>query len=198
MRILIILAVLHTTFTYADKIFIQPAQQKHIPEIVALDKEVVDEFYVPTMIAGYPELFAHNKELLDTVNDTWNEHIALLLKNGTSNENNNNQHILIASDEKEPDKILGFCLFTKQEDYIHIQHLIIVKQARGKGIGTKLLDNALSTYKDIHICNVETLARNNDATRAFYEKYGFKEKEFCTLDERMPNGSIVYELHLKK
>jgi hypothetical protein len=84
---IIVIATLYATLTHSSELFIRPAQQKDIPGIVALDKEVTDEFFTLTMTAGYPELFANNKDLLDKLNNEWDEYIGGILKDGTSMPN---------------------------------------------------------------------------------------------------------------
>lgn len=199
LKAIIIIAALSTTFVHTSEISIKNAEQKDIPALIALNKEVMDEYFKSAVITGYPDSpIAQNPELLnDFLNQFTNRYEPIF--HNITNENNNDYHVLIASNKKDQEKILGLCIFRKEEkNSLYIQYIIVSQQSRGKGIGKALLDNALSFHDDITSCTLKTFAHGNDATRAFYEKYGFIKKELCTLDERMPNGDIIYELNLKK
>lgn len=199
LKIVLLTAALYATPTQSTDVSIQFAQQKDIPALTAIHQEVRNEFFKPTMATGYPEYFAHNTEFLDECFNEVDGLLAELFKEST-NDTDNNMHILIATDNEEPNKILGLCAFKKAEaDSIFIDYLIVSQPSRGKGIGKALLNNALSTYKDINSCSLATLANNNAAVHAFYERCGFTStKELCTALERVPNTHIMYQLNIKK
>jgi len=187
---------LHAMEQQSHELFIDFAQEKHIPAITTLSDEVWDDFFKPTMIREYsdypPEAI---QEFFDTADIVFEE----LFKKATSNIENNKDRIVIASTNKESDNLLGLCAFTKQENLLFINYLIVSQQLRGKGIGKALLSKALSTYNDVTVCKLVTLARGNSATQAFYEKLGFTStKELCGGLPCMPNTHFLYELAIKK
>lgn len=172
------------------------AQEKHIPALKALSEEVTDEFFKPTMIREYSD---YPPESLHTFFNELDRAVEELFRKATSNLDNSDDHIVIASHNEDPDKILGLCAFTKKENLLFVQYLIVSQQLRGKGIGKALLNKVLSIYEDLTVCGLVTLARGNAAAHAFYEHLGFTStKELCAALECMPNTHIMYQLDIKK
>ena len=184
----------------SNEISIEFAQRNHIPALIALSREASDEFFKPAMVAGYPDNPSiQNPEVL---NEFFNEIDVLwgeLLEKATSNVDDTGNCVLLASHNADPDKILGFCAFSKENASLFIQYLVVSQQLRGKGIGKALLNKALSTHEDITVCRLVTLAYGNAATHAFYEHLGFTStKELCTAVERIPNTHFMYQLDINK
>lgn len=180
----------------SSEFFIGMAQEKHIPELTALSDEVIEEFFKPVM---YKEYTDYPTESIDAFFSAADSFFKEFFIKATSNVENNNDHVVIASSNQEPDKLLGLCAFEKNEDFIFIDYLIVSQQLRGKGLGKALLHKALSTYKDINSCKLVTLARGNEATQAFYEKLGFTStKELCDAHESLPKTHFMYQLDIKK
>ena len=199
LRNIIIITTLYTPYIiHSSEISIKTAQKKDIPAILALDKKVINEFFKPTMMQGYPNSFDNNPELVDTFCNEWNKYLNELLSKVTDDKSNNN-YILLASDTKKSDKIIGLCIFNIENKKMFIDYLIVSQKSRGKGIGKALLDDALASHKDMETCALDTLAHNNNATQQFYERYGFTStKEPITLMESIQNTHIRYTLQLKK
>jgi ribosomal protein S18 acetylase RimI-like enzyme len=195
-----LISTLRTMEQLPNEVLIDFAEQKHIPALKALSDEVVNEFFKPAMIAGYSDNpSVQNPEVLnqffDGIDAMWDE----LLEKATSSIENNGNRVLTASTKEEPDKILGCCAFTKEDTTLYIQYLIVSKQARGKGIGKALANNALSMYKDITSCKFDTLAYGNDEIQALYERHGCTStKELSTAVACIPNTHIMYQLDIKK
>jgi GNAT superfamily N-acetyltransferase len=195
---------LYTTLFIASatcsEIAIKSATNNDLDALTTLTREVIFEYFKPIIIKGYPESpIAQNEPLLDNF---LNEYIALYtaefkktLESPDIQENN----LLIATDPYNSNKVQALCLFKTNNQQIHIDWLIVAKEFRGKGIGKKLLDIAISTNDDAIQCELETLAYANEKTHAFYEKYGFTStKELITIDPRTPNTHIRYTLQIKK
>ncbi len=191
--------ILCITITHAHDTSIRFAEQQDIPGILTLSSTVLEEYFKPTIRTGYPQ-FAHNKTLCNEFFNEADNAYKTALTQVANKEKHENCHILIASEQKDPDNILGLCLFKKESDCIHIEYLIVSQESRGKGIGKALLDYTLSTYPEIYRYTLATLAAQSNAqTQAFYERYGFTStKELITLDERLPHAHIIYELNSKK
>lgn len=58
---------------------------------------------------------------------------------------------------------------------IYIQDILVLKEYQHMGIGSRLMDAALAKYKNVY--QKVLLTDNEPATRAFYEKLGFKAAE---------------------
>jgi GNAT superfamily N-acetyltransferase len=175
---------------------IKSAQEEHITAIQSLNEEVLDDFFKPTMIREYSN--DNSIESLNLFFGKFDTFFESFIEKATQNDDQNNEHILIASSKEDPDKIVGLCAFTKEENSIFIEYLIVSSKLRGKGIGKDLLKKALLTFDDIASCKLHTLARGNDAVHAFYEHLGFTStKELCSMDECLPNSHILYQLDRK-
>jgi ribosomal protein S18 acetylase RimI-like enzyme len=180
----------------SNELFIGMAEEKHIPALTALSDEVIEEFFKPVM---YKEYTDYPEGSLETWFNACDSFFEDFFKKATSNIENNNDYILIASTNKESDTLLGLCACTKEEQSIFINYLIVSQHLRGKGIGKALVHKALSTYGDISSCKLVTLARGNEAAHAFYEKFGFTStKELCDAHESMPKTHFMYQLDIKK
>ena len=83
----------------------------------------------------------------------------------------------------------------KKETDLYIDVLATTRNARGRGIGTKLLEFAFAfpTYKD---CYIEVLSKNHNAKR-LYEKCGFVtyKRKFVSFLSLMGSG---YPIKLKR
>lgn len=191
--------ILSITITQAHDISIRFAEQQDIPGMLTLSSTVIKEYFQPTIRAGCPE-FAHNATLSnDFFNDADNAYQKILTQAATE-QNHDAGRIVIASKDKNPDNILGLCLFKKENNSIHFEYLIVAQKSRGKGIGKALLDHTITMHPEIHTYTLATLAAHSNArTQAFYERYGFTStKQLITLDKRLPHAHIIYELNTKK
>ena len=198
LKIIALLTVLSTTLSsYTNTISIKFAEQHHIPTLIALNEELLDEYFGPTLVAGYPEYFSYDTPLLYEFREGWNYMFQIILEEGI--DQLNDHHILIASDDENPDNIIGLCAFAKEDNSIHLEYLIVSQKLRNKGVGKMLLDTALTMYDDVTTCWLETIAKANEKTHAFYERYGFTStKETHSLIECAPNTHIYYTLDIKK
>lgn len=82
------------------------------------------------------------------------------------------------------DKLLG-AIRVVGDGYsiIYIQDILVLKEYQHMGIGSRLMDAALDKYKNVY--QKVLLTDNEPATRAFYEKLGFK------LAEKLGSVSFV-------
>lgn len=185
-----------------DGISINRVQEKDILRVMALSNEIMDEFFRPLMLAEYPgNPFANNPELFniffDKINSGWVKH----LESVTSGAENNNAHVLIASDNEDPDKIVGFCAFAKKEDLIYIYQMMVSQSARNKGIAKALFKTALSMYTDIVSCQFKTFAYGNELMHKLCEHYGVINKgitKLAIMPEGTPATHFMYQLDIKK
>jgi len=204
MQKIIILSLCFTSMLHAmeqqpNKILIGSVQEKHVHALTSFNREIINNFFKPLMLVEHPDNpFAQNPHLLDNFFVNLNIGFARRLEEAVSNRGNINAHIVIALDHENLDKILGFCAFTKREDCIYVNFIAVAEQVRGKGVGKALLNAALSTYNDISSCQLKTFAFGNEATRAFYERFGFTNRGLATLVEGAPNTHIMYQLDIKK
>jgi ribosomal protein S18 acetylase RimI-like enzyme len=196
--IVFIIALSTTLFSYTNTISIKLAQPENIPALITLNEELLDEYFGPTLVTGFPEYFSYDTPLLQEFREGWNCMFQTILEDGI--EQLDDHHILIATNNEYPKVILGLCAFTKKEDSIHLEYLIVSQKLRNKGIGKMLLDTALAMYDDVTTCWLETIAaESNKKTHAFYERYGFTStKEPHSLIECAPNTHIIYQLTIAK
>lgn len=105
------------------------------------------------------------KELLQT-----SEEKARLVKYFERINDDVNYLCLVAEVE---DKIVGFILLRKKDDIGYLDQLFILNEYQGKGIGSKLMSEALPFLNDKKFVQLNVLKENSNAIR-LYEKFGFK------------------------
>lgn len=71
-------------------------------------------------------------------------------------------------------KILGFCKTDADGAEGKIDCLIVLKEARGKGYGERLMDWALNVLKQSGAARIEVKVVDGNSAERFYEKYGFR------------------------
>jgi N-acetylglutamate synthase-like GNAT family acetyltransferase len=178
----------------SDDIVVYKATEKDIPALISMSNEVLNEFFKPTLVTAYPE---YTQDACDELFKQFDIFFEKFLKDATEVDNNN--HCILIASHKTQQERLGLCAFTKEEDSILIEYLIVPQQLRGKGIGRELLKNVFLTYTDIAKCCLYTLAKGNQKTHTFYEKLGFTStKEPITIVEAVPYSHIMYALEIKK
>ncbi len=76
----------------------------------------------------------------------------------------------------EEDALLGFCGISQSFEQGDILNIGVCPDARGKGIGSKLLKQAIETFKEQGGKELFLEVRaSNDAAKALYEKFGFRQ-----------------------
>lgn len=195
--LVIVVITLCSAHISSNEFSIKSAEQKDIPALISLNEELLDEYFGPTLVAGYPEYFSYDEPLLYEFRNGWNYMFEYILEKGINHSENS--HILVVSDNNNPDTIIGLCAFAKEENTIHLEYLIVSQKMRNKGIGKMLLNASLTLYDDVTTCWLETIANANENTHAFYERYGFKStKEPHALVEGAPSTHIYYTLNIRK
>lgn len=83
---------------------------------------------------------------------------------------------------------VGFALYRKDyKHYLYLDNLLIVSRARGKGIGSALVDAGMKLARDLNLLGVWTVCQDNNLLAAkFYVKNGF---ELGGIDMRAYEGS---------
>jgi N-acetylglutamate synthase-like GNAT family acetyltransferase len=192
--------IFYTASLHSHDISLRFAQKQDIPAILALDKQVTDDYFIPVITANYGHLPAfQDPHAAETLCAGWDTLLAAIIENATNETDNNNHHILVATHNKNSNNIIGLCAFEKQDTALFINYLIVSQQVRNQGLGKLLLNTALSTYNDINSCSLETLAYGNESTLAFYDHYGFiNTKQLCSIDERFPDTHYLLKLELNK
>lgn len=81
-------------------------------------------------------------------------------------------HIELLTDI-ETDNIIGFCIAYSRKVSGKIEVLFVDEKYRGQGLGSKLMNSAMTWFHSKHIDEIElTVVYGNDAV-SFYEKLGF-------------------------
>lgn len=73
-------------------------------------------------------------------------------------------------------KVVGFMHCTKEEAYNELGGLYLLDEAKGTGVGGKLMEEFLAWADKDKPCQLEVFATNANAI-GFYEKYGFKKTD---------------------
>jgi len=66
-------------------------------------------------------------------------------------------------------KIIGRAVVSEHENYVRLHLILVDKNYRSKGLGTKLLEKVLSLYQNKNI-TLSTFLGNEE----WFQKYGFK------------------------
>ena len=70
--------------------------------------------------------------------------------------------------------LLGFCKIDFLEQYGKLDYLVVLPEARDKGLGDMLMQWALAEFARNRLEQIEVKVVYGNAAVAFYEKYGFK------------------------
>ena len=70
--------------------------------------------------------------------------------------------------------LLGFCKIDFLEQYGKLDYLVVLPEARDKGLGDMLMQWALAEFARHGLEQIEVKVVYGNAAVAFYEKYGFK------------------------
>ena len=73
-------------------------------------------------------------------------------------------------------KIVGFMHCTKEEEYNELGGLYLLDEAKGAGLGGRLMEEFLAWADNGRPCQLEVFASNENAI-GFYTKYGFKKTD---------------------
>ena len=108
-------------------------------------------------------------------------------------------HARVAVDSVTGD-IVGYCVFwVLPEDEVHINNIAVHPAYRGRGIGRKLLREAVELGKRFETFGVTLEVReSNAAARRFYERLGFQQvgrriKYYCKPKE----DALILRLYLR-
>ena len=70
----------------------------------------------------------------------------------------------------EDDRLVGFYVLTSEADGLHLDHLWIVPEAMGRGIGRALFEHAVVQAKNLGVASIRIEADPN--AEGFYERMG--------------------------
>lgn len=94
--------------------------------------------------------------------------------------------------------IVGFCFAKKEDNLSRIGSIYILKEFQGKGLGTKLIENAIS-YLGREKPIVLEVATFNQRAIHFYKKCGFEETGNEIAEEqmvRLQSGIVLPEIEM--
>jgi ribosomal protein S18 acetylase RimI-like enzyme len=88
------------------------------------------------------------------------------------------------------DEIVGFMHGTKHETFTELDAIYLLNEAKGAGVGSKLMEEFLKWADEDKPCRLEVFSFNDSAI-GFYVRYGFEK-----TDEEMPHfrGMPVTEM----
>ena len=105
-----------------------------------------------------------------------------------------NESMFIA---KENNQVVGVCKIVRSDEENRLKSIYILKNFQGKGIGSKLWNQAKLTFdenKPVYVA----LADYNEQAKKFYEKLGFVDtgKRWIEEKTRMKSGSVITEMDM--
>lgn len=101
---------------------------------------------------------------------------------------------------KEEERLLGFCGLSQSFEQGDILNIGVCPDARGKGIGSALLRQAIQTFGEQSgkVLFLEVRA-SNTAARALYEKFGFRQIGIRKGYYQQPvEDGLVYRLEVSE
>ena len=74
------------------------------------------------------------------------------------------------------DKVLGFLIYSHIYDRLEIDNFFVNEEARGNGIGKKILSYLVCIAIDSHVVNITLEVRkSNEVAKNLYKSFGFRE-----------------------
>ena len=98
---------------------------------------------------------------------------------------------------KEDGVPIGFCFVKEGEEYNQLGALYVLSTAQGKGVGTKLIQQALAYLGDEKPITLEVVSYNEKAI-SFYESFGFERAEEIKnpISGTLPSGVQIPEIKM--
>jgi len=92
---------------------------------------------------------------------------------------------------------VGFCFVKKGDEFNQLGALYVLSTARGKGIGTKLTEQALAYLGNEKPVHLEVVSYNDNAI-SFYESFGFERAEEIDnpTSGTLPSGVQIPEIKM--
>ncbi len=210
---LIFLIILSVFTLNAEKInsndicFVAPRIDQ-IKEIMEFDYRVSFEFFKPLYLKHYSHFeFGKNPDFYleeEIKNDEsffekciQDQELESRLKESQQiffDEHIGKDRLLIAFDNKNQ-CIGGLISFSKNNDVLTLELLLVDKKYRKQGIGKKLVKCAIETFKDIKEAIVYPVRFGNENTLKFYESLGFVNLGFGPKDKKNAYGISYEEMH---
>ncbi len=183
-------------FAYENKqehIIIRALQIEDLASILELDRAVTFEFFKPLYTQHYAHLpigkdpdryleleLEKDRQLFHQLTKTPMESMRLY---GAWNP--------------EIKACIGLILFHNDADEVHIDCLLVAKEYRRLSIGKRLLNQAVTAFKNSKSCIVYPLKFGNDETLKFYQSYGFVNVEDVPHEKKNSYGISYHEMYFK-
>lgn len=154
------------------------------------------EVFYKSWLVTYPneEFGITVDDIEDKFKDAFTEEA--LAKRWEKTEKNKNQKTLLA---KEGGRVVGLIRITFSPDKNQLQALYLLPQYQGKGIGTKLWEEAKTLLDPAKDIIVQVATYNTNAIN-FYERLGFVDggKRFEDEKSRMKSGSNIPQMEMER
>jgi GNAT superfamily N-acetyltransferase len=89
------------------------------------------------------------------------------------------------------DKVVGFIYARKEDAYTEIRAIYLLQEAKGKGLGGRMMDEFLAWADKDKPCSLKIFI-TNEKTLGFYKKYGFEQTE--KLPEKFTDKFLFVEM----
>lgn len=152
----------------SEFIQIRRAREHDLPAALELDRSVTFEFFKPLYVTYYAHL-PHGKNadhFLLCELDADKQNFPKCLDDTSS------RRLLVAEDMRT-NTLVGLLLFHREHGIMELDLLLVDQQYRRKGIGRRLVREALTIFDSITACIVYPLRFGNENQLAFYGSLGF-------------------------
>lgn len=119
-------------------------------------------------------------ELIDSMSDREGLDLDKVIDNCRNLFRKEHSYLLVAEYNNE---VIGLINFTTRQTLLHsgpsglIDEFVVARKFRGKGVGIKLMHEAIARCKRLGCCEVEVSTEmTNTQAIEFYKSYGFEKK----------------------
>lgn len=152
---------------YKNSIY-TPIRIEALNKVVSLTNNIQLEKLSLKYLNQFVEFREKSGKESDYVNIVDKDKAKLIIKEWTSG----NKKGFILLDGK---KIIGQLFVTVEKDKLILNLISVIKEYQGKGLGDRLINNAIELANINNKTKIELIVNiNNDRARAFYERHGFR------------------------
>lgn len=179
---------------------VPPSKEEPLIEILRqapVDVEGATNVYYKTWLATYPneDSGVTREDVEEKFSSSFSEK-AMQKRMAYIENMGENELSLVA---KENGKIVGVCSVIKEDDINILKTIYVLPEYQGKGVGSKMWDEAKRFLNEQNDTVVEVVDYNKNAIN-FYKSKGFEETGNRRQDEkfRMKSGAIFTEIEMKR
>lgn len=186
------------SFALQGQVIIRPAVAADIPALIAFDRAITYEYFVPLVPQYYQNFFTLDQYAQEMEYEL-NVMDPDLFKKAIDQVDNIYLHVAVNEENQD---LVAFNLFSQIDDTLNLDLILVAKDYRNKGICSKFIQTIIENFSEIKMITTEVLQCNLAACKA-YEKIGFKNTGPGSADKTncfgfgLDKWIFVYKLHLK-